>query len=282
MLILYVLLMLERALCVLSGVKVELKLVRYRNPTHEELDGGCCDLFCSDHCDNRFIICVHQTGSTMDTSQCSYKKVQTGVIYDSDDDFNFPSVIPTNIANPIVFNIANYRGGVRVKIDVWDRDNNADDHIDFYARNININPARLQSDANFLTYTLTGQGSSETRIQLKVYCQNNYYGTNCNTYCVPRNSDSAGHYTCNQRTGEKICNPGYSGSNCKTNINECASDPCLNGGECSDGRNSYTCNCLAGTSGREKRNNVVVAAVTGNQNRNIANKFHMFPLSMTC
>ncbi|PIK43092.1 putative fibropellin-1-like [Apostichopus japonicus] len=238
-----------RALFSWGGVTLELKLVRYRNPSHNELDGGCCDLFCWDHCDNRFVICVHRTGSTMSTSHCTYKKVQTGVIYASDDDFNFPSTLPSNIANPIVFDIASWQGGVRIKIDVWMEDNNADDHIDFYARNININPARTESTANFLSYTLTGQGTSETNIQLKAYCQSNYYGSNCNTYCVPRDSDSSGHYTCNSRTGAKICRPGYRGALCKININECESTPCQNGGECTDGRNSFSCTCLAGTSG---------------------------------
>lgn len=32
-------------------------------------------------------------------------------------------------------------------------------------------------------------------------------------------------------------------------INECASQPCLNGGACTDGVNEYTCNCLAGWTG---------------------------------
>ena len=34
-------------------------------------------------------------------------------------------------------------------------------------------------------------------------------------------------------------------------INECAGDPCLNGGTCTDGVNSYTCSCTAGFTGKE-------------------------------
>ena len=42
----------------------------------------------------------------------------------------------------------------------------------------------------------------------------------------------------------------FSGSTCATNVNECASGPCQNGGACTDGINSYTCACAAGYNGR--------------------------------
>ena len=34
-------------------------------------------------------------------------------------------------------------------------------------------------------------------------------------------------------------------------MDECASSPCQNGGNCSDGVNEYTCGCLAGYTGDE-------------------------------
>ena len=34
-------------------------------------------------------------------------------------------------------------------------------------------------------------------------------------------------------------------------INDCAVIPCLNGGTCSDGVNSYTCSCAAGFTGKD-------------------------------
>ena len=36
---------------------------------------------------------------------------------------------------------------------------------------------------------------------------------------------------------------------CFSDIDECASDPCLNGGTCSDLVNSFVCNCPPGYSG---------------------------------
>ncbi|XP_035685325.1 uncharacterized protein LOC118421892 [Branchiostoma floridae] len=45
------------------------------------------------------------------------------------------------------------------------------------------------------------------------------------------------------------CAAGYEGDNCETDIDECASDPCNNGGTCTDGVNGYTCDCAAGYEG---------------------------------
>ncbi|CAH1779950.1 unnamed protein product, partial [Owenia fusiformis] len=41
-------------------------------------------------------------------------------------------------------------------------------------------------------------------------------------------------YTCS-------CVPGYEGLRCDVDIDECSSNPCLNGVTCTDGVNSYTC-----------------------------------------
>ncbi len=45
------------------------------------------------------------------------------------------------------------------------------------------------------------------------------------------------------------CQPGFDGFACDHNIDDCAAQPCLNGGACTDGVNSYTCTCAAGFSG---------------------------------
>ncbi|MFK7998575.1 MAG: calcium-binding EGF-like domain-containing protein [Polyangiales bacterium] len=39
------------------------------------------------------------------------------------------------------------------------------------------------------------------------------------------------------------CAPGYAGSVCGTNIDDCAPNPCMNGGVCSDGVASFECSC---------------------------------------
>lgn len=45
------------------------------------------------------------------------------------------------------------------------------------------------------------------------------------------------------------CLPGFTGSRCALEINECQSNPCKNGGTCTDYVNSYTCTCRPGFTG---------------------------------
>ena len=51
-----------------------------------------------------------------------------------------------------------------------------------------------------------------------------------------------GSYTC-------ICVNGWTGKNCTTNIDDCAADPCFNGGTCHDKVGYYHCECPTGKTG---------------------------------
>ncbi|XP_074839313.1 neurogenic locus notch homolog protein 3-like, partial [Carettochelys insculpta] len=50
------------------------------------------------------------------------------------------------------------------------------------------------------------------------------------------------------------CKPGFQGTYCQTNINDCLSSPCLNKGTCIDGIASYTCLCDLPYTGRNCEN----------------------------
>ena len=45
------------------------------------------------------------------------------------------------------------------------------------------------------------------------------------------------------------CLPGTYGDNCEINVNECASNPCLNQGQCVDKINGFECRCKPGYRG---------------------------------
>ena len=57
--------------------------------------------------------------------------------------------------------------------------------------------------------------------------------------CRPALSLRLPVYKCNC----DVCSPGWTGSRCETDIDECADQPCLHGGQCINGTGFYTCNC---------------------------------------
>ncbi|XP_054478628.1 cubilin [Anoplopoma fimbria] len=82
-------------------------------------------------------------------------------------------------------------------------------------------------------YTGSGYGPAGCTESSNI-CQTN--NPCVNGQCV--DTSSASGYICN-------CNSGWGGVNCDQNINECLSNPCQNGGTCTDGTNGFTCTCTA-------------------------------------
>lgn len=86
-------------------------------------------------------------------------------------------------------------------------------------------------------------------------CKEGWGGLYCDqdlNYCTnhrPCQNDATctntgqGSYTCS-------CKPGFSGTDCEIETNECDSNPCKNGGSCSDLINDYSCTCPQGFYGK--------------------------------
>ena len=57
--------------------------------------------------------------------------------------------------------------------------------------------------------------------------------------------------TCNDRVNRYTCTcaSGWTDTHCETDIDECESDPCDNGATCNDFVNQYNCTCVAGYTG---------------------------------
>ena len=58
---------------------------------------------------------------------------------------------------------------------------------------------------------------TELTVQVRVFCQPNYYSSNCTVYCAPQNDSTNGFYVCDTN-GNKVCRTGYTNSsgNCLT------------------------------------------------------------------
>ncbi|XP_078667508.1 uncharacterized protein LOC144909321 [Branchiostoma floridae x Branchiostoma belcheri] len=80
-------------------------------------------------------------------------------------------------------------------------------------------------------------------------CAPGYAGTHCETEIDECSSDPCQNdATCQDELNGFTCQclPGYAGTLCETDIDECASSPCLGGGTCVDHVNGYSCVCPKG------------------------------------
>ncbi|XP_021376096.1 protein jagged-1-like isoform X2 [Mizuhopecten yessoensis] len=272
-----ILLVLVSVLKVVSGTaQIEIRLLRYVNPGGKGDNGHPCDgrwLFNGSPCDHKIILCVDRAGGSSSINRCAYGRADTGEISNADT-ITFAGRAG-RLSNPFSFRLSTWPGTVKIKVRVTDIDDNSDDFVDFMQN---------QFSTTEVTYSRTHRVVVKRRTTLsmviRVYCDQNYYGPQCTTFCRPRN-DWMGHYKCDGTSGAKICYQGwrgqtcnqrvnlcgpcqhgscdrtasvyrcvcdfgYKGTNCETEIDQCVSKPCRNGGQCSTFVTNYICLCPTG------------------------------------
>ena len=89
-------------------------------------------------------------------------------------------------------------------------------------------------------------------------CAPGYTGTDCEIEIDECEANPCVNGDCTDGVDSYTCSclPGYEGTNCETNTNECAPNPCENGGICTDGIDSYSCQCDAGYAGTDCETNI--------------------------
>jgi hypothetical protein len=111
--------------------------------------------------------------------------------------------------------------------------------------NTNVNPNSLSCTNGQCLFTCLNN-TGDCNSNLLDGCESNFNQISscgsCSKICHPTQTQSCSF-------GQCLCYPGYSGNLCQTNINECASSPCRNGGTCQDLANGFSCICTSQFSG---------------------------------
>ncbi|XP_065838269.1 protein jagged-1-like [Oscarella lobularis] len=227
-----------------DGGTVEIQFVRYKNAAHKSNDGYCCESYatsgCTDNCDNYFAVCFRAYNPANDAT-C----IHTRTTGEFNDDVTFKTginALKNNVDNPfsLDFNGA-WKNSFSLKITIKDKDSfTGDDLVDILRPGI----ANAGISSSWTSLTIRGKHSKTLSLKWRVQCNANYYG-DCTVYCVPKDTDVDGHYTCNPTTGAKICRSGWKGApQCKTPI--CKTGCSTQHGYC---KNPNECICHSGWTG---------------------------------
>ncbi|KAK3591884.1 hypothetical protein CHS0354_005090 [Potamilus streckersoni] len=234
---------------------IEANLVMFKNFEGKRFDGKCCDKAgfwswgredgCTKPCDHSLVICFGNHTQSSDMNACEFGREETGSI--GGNEIHFDGKVG-KMNNPLKFPFHQWPGFVKLKVDVKDLDEeNTYDFVDHFEFQYRTRDLRKEIDAPIENLVLTGS-RSRFDMKLKVFCDTNFFGSDCSIYCKPTD-DETGHYTCDPVTGERICKLGWRGDDCLANIDDCLGHRCYYGATCLDGFNYYTCKCPPGRTG---------------------------------
>ncbi|XP_060581939.1 delta-like protein B [Ruditapes philippinarum] len=103
----------------------------------------------------------------------------------------------------MVFSFSKWPGSMKLKVLVEDFDPlKENDFVSFHQIFIEQTPSSSRSTAGEKNVTIHNRTSLS--LTFKVYCDPMYYGPDCTVFCQPKD-DYRGHYTCHNKTGEKLC-----------------------------------------------------------------------------
>ncbi|KAF3708394.1 Protein jagged-1b [Channa argus] len=238
-------------LCFLAKVsegsgQFELQILSMHNVNGELLNGMCCDgtrttadrKCTGDECDTFFKVCLKEYQSRVSAAgPCSFGMGSTPVL--GRNTFSFKSSVRNDKSRIVLpFSFAWPRSYTLI-VEALDFNNETSDGrlIEKASHSGMINPS-LQWQK------LTQNGpAAQFEYQIRVSCDEHYYGFGCNKFCRPRD-EFFGHYTCDFN-GNKTCLEGWSGPDCNTAI--CRQGCSTEHGSCKE---PGGCKCLYGWQGQ--------------------------------
>ncbi|PAA61446.1 hypothetical protein BOX15_Mlig022047g1, partial [Macrostomum lignano] len=226
---------------------LQIRFNRYTNHEGRVEDGSLCDPFgatyVGDNCDPVFRLRVNKGGE----GGGNLHDYQQPGVYDNQNTIDFGSKfgsVPNPV--PIAMNFPN-PGHAYVKVDVVDKDTfPPDDPMSKFTASLPLIADNVRRDMELTS------PARHHRLSMTHWftCYTNFYGQDCNTYCVAQNDDVNGHYTCDSN-GRRVCMIGFTGTLCNEDIDECLmSSPCSNESTCVNTIGNFKCMCPPGFEGR--------------------------------
>ncbi|XP_023656471.1 protein jagged-1b-like isoform X2 [Paramormyrops kingsleyae] len=245
---LHVFLLCLRTKVSLASGHFELQILSMQNVNGELQNDLCCagarsaaDRRCTrDECDTYFKVCLKEYQSRVSAAgPCSFGTGSTPVI--GGNTFSLKTIKSEKSRIVLPFSFAWPRSYTLI-VEALDFNNNTNtgsvtgELIEKAVHSGMINPTR-----QWQTHKHNG-AVAQFEYQIRVTCDEHYYGFGCNKFCRPRD-EFFGHYTCDHN-GNKTCLEGWSGPEC--NIAICRQGCSVEHGSC---KIPGECKCLYGWQG---------------------------------
>ncbi|XP_069385643.1 protein jagged-1a-like isoform X2 [Paralichthys olivaceus] len=243
-----------RLLLLCAGVQVssasghfELRILSMQNLNGRLQSGACCDGAqdvkeerCTvDECDTFFRVCLKEFQLKVSSGPCSFGIASTPVL--GGNSFSLRNTKSDKSRIMLSFSFAWPRSYTLI-VEALDFNNDSSSSgisgsaIERAVHSGMINPSRQWQDLNH------NGPVAQFRFQVRLSCDEHYYGFGCNKFCRPRD-DFFGHYECDHK-GNKTCLEGWSGPDCNTAI--CRQSCSTEHGSC---KVPGECRCLYGWQG---------------------------------
>ncbi|XP_059175826.1 uncharacterized protein LOC131955651 [Physella acuta] len=217
-----------------SRAVIEILFMRYQASCTE--DAG------TSKCDPKFTFCLKRDTDPMSISSCYYGSAGESSHYQDTNDIDFSYRKDVGgIPNPWIIPLTKDPGPkILFVIRIRDDDIFGDDHLQTWGTNLTevVYPSK---DIAVFSNRSTSSGGYTMKFRIRIYCDANYFSSNCSTYCKVQDS-AAGHFSCDPITGTKVCAKGWTGVNCTEDINECSQQICETG-TCENLVGDYICHC---------------------------------------